>query len=143
MLMRILSFMILIPAAVHDIRKRELTWSVLAAAGALAIASSATALICGQWSLPELLMSLAPGGALLAMAFLSREGIGYGDGLLTLLIGPAFGWERMTAGILLAFFSSAVISVILLAAKRVGRRSCLPFVPFITLAMGVVSIALR
>ena len=79
----------------------------------------------------------------LTAAFLTREGIGYGDGILALLLGPVFGTEVMWAGLFLAFLLSALCSILLLACKKADRKTCLPFIPFLTSALGVVQFVFR
>ncbi|MCR4764019.1 MAG: A24 family peptidase [Lachnospiraceae bacterium] len=146
--------LLLTAASIRDIRKREIARWMLPAAGLLSLGSVLkTAVLAAQEiAAPEtdaaacvmsVLCALLPGAALLGLAFLSRESIGYGDGLLALCIGPLFGWEHMAGAICLAFFLSAMVSVALLAAKRADRSTQLPFVPFLTAAMGVMCVVLR
>ena len=137
------AYLLLVCAAIHDIRRREVMRWMLAAAAGLGIIAAVTGL-AGQTAEPvTLAVSLLPGGALLAAAFLTREGIGYGDGFLALLLGPVFGAENMMAGLFLAFLLSALCSIVLLALKRADRKTHLPFIPFLTSALGVVQLAFR
>ncbi|MCR5675562.1 MAG: prepilin peptidase [Lachnospiraceae bacterium] len=137
---------LMLVTSIRDIRKREIARWMFAAAGVLSTAaviieiagSADTGLTAGRT-----ILSLLPGIILLALGFLSKGGIGYGDGIFALLLGPVFGLERMATGICLAFFLSAVFSVILLVRKRVGRDSSLPFIPFFAAAMGVMLCVFR
>ncbi|GGL65399.1 prepilin peptidase [Modestobacter marinus] len=78
---------------------------------------------------------LAGGAAfavLLAMALISPSGLGMGDvklaGLLGLYLGW-LGWPVVVAGFFLGFLLQAVVGLTLLAARRVDRRTGLPFGP--------------
>ena len=65
-------------------------------------------------------------------AWVSPEGLGFGDvkllGLLGLVLGWA-GWDVLMAGVFVGLLVGALASLVLLAARRVGRRTALPFGP--------------
>jgi leader peptidase (prepilin peptidase)/N-methyltransferase len=81
-------------------------------------------------------------GAVVALLFalstlvLGRRGFGLGDAKLALscaaLLGYA-GWPSVVAGLMAAFLASAIVSLSLLAARRVRWSSHLPFGPFLVL----------
>lgn len=136
------AFAILTAASVRDMKKREVaTWMM----GAAFLVSAIACLIrTGTASGTEILLaagvSLLPGFALLAMAALFRDKMGFGDGLMALFFGPAFGVQRMVTGLFLAFFFSAIVSLVLIALKKAGRKSTIPFLPFLTAGMGVMQL---
>ena len=78
-------------------------------------------------------------------AAISPAGLGFGDvkllGLLGLLLGWA-GWGVLLAGVFLGLLTGAVVSLALLATRRAGWRTALPFGPpllvgaVLALAMG-------
>jgi len=67
-----------------------------------------------------------------AVAAVSPEALGLGDvkllGLLGLVLGW-FGWGLLLAGVFLGLLTGAVVSLVLLAARRAGWRTALPFGP--------------
>jgi leader peptidase (prepilin peptidase) / N-methyltransferase len=70
------------------------------------------------------------------LEFINPAGMGYGDVKLSGVIGMALawlGWPVLLLGAALAFVLSAVVSLILLALKRVTLKSTLPFGPFMLL----------
>ena len=137
----VLSYIITAAAAVLDIRKKELPWPVFAASGLVSAACMIRdAAGGGNWYTRPLL-SLIPGAALLALAFLSREAMGYGDGLYAMSVGPVFGMEAMFFGVFAAFFLCAVTSVFLLVFRKADRKSSLPYIPFLLAGMGVAGYA--
>jgi leader peptidase (prepilin peptidase)/N-methyltransferase len=42
---------------------------------------------------------------------------------------------------MIALFLSSILSIALLVAKKAGKKTTIPFLPFITLGMGVVTFA--
>ena len=85
-----------------------------------------------------------------AAAAISPEGLGFGDvkllGLLGLLLGW-FGWGVLLAGVFLGLLTGALVSLALLATRRAGWRTALPFGPplmvgaVLALALGATSLA--
>lgn len=71
---------------------------------------------------------------LLAIAIISKGGMGGGDIKLFAVIGIVLGWK----GVLLAFFLStligSIIGIIGLATKKIERKKPIPFGPFIVIA---------
>jgi leader peptidase (prepilin peptidase)/N-methyltransferase len=72
----------------------------------------------------------------LSTLVLGRRGFGLGDAKLALscaaLLGT-IGWGPVVLGLVLAFFSSGLVSVALLAARRVRWSTHLPFGPFLVI----------
>ena len=81
------------------------------------------------------------GAALLFLAFVTREEIGYGDGWLVLVMGMSLGLKFSFLSFLLALGISALVGGCLLIFRKVRRNYRLPFAPFL-LAGSVLSLAL-
>jgi leader peptidase (prepilin peptidase)/N-methyltransferase len=103
--------------------------AAVAAAGLLVDAA-----VLGTW--PALLRAalaaaVAFGLAALAAA-ISPAGLGFGDvkllGVLGLLLGWV-GWGVLLTGVFLGLLAGAVVSLVLLASRRVSWRSAVPFGP--------------
>jgi leader peptidase (prepilin peptidase)/N-methyltransferase len=83
-----------------------------------------------------LVRALAAAAAALAVASLgwlvSPQGLGLGDvkllGLLGLVLGW-FGWGVLLAGVFLGLLTGALVSLALLATRRAGWRTAIPFGP--------------
>jgi leader peptidase (prepilin peptidase)/N-methyltransferase len=92
------------------------------------------AAVLGSWT--ALVRAVLAGGAAVAVAIavaaVSPEGLGFGDvkllGLLGLVLGWA-GWGVLLAGIFLGLLTGALASLVLVAARRAGWRTALPFAP--------------
>ena len=74
-------------------------------------------------------------GVLGLIWLLSRgRGMGLGDVKLAPSLGATLGWlglQTALVGLVLAFVLGGVVSVLLLLARRVDRRSAIPFGPFL------------
>jgi leader peptidase (prepilin peptidase)/N-methyltransferase len=87
-------------------------------------------------------------GALGAFAVLTvlhvvaRGGLGYGDVRLGAMLGWFVAWEglrHVPVGLFLAFVSSAVVGLALIASGRASRRTAIPFGPFLAIG-GVLAL---
>ena len=70
-------------------------------------------------------------GFLGALAIVVRGGLALGDLYLVTPIGLMLGWPAIFSALFAAAFLSAGASLALLAARRVGMRSYIPFGPFL------------
>jgi len=79
----------------------------------------------------------ALGGAVSAIAFLGlagllvRGGVALGDIYLVAPIGLMLGWPQIFTALFVAALLSAVVGLLLLASRRAGLRSYIPFGPFL------------
>jgi leader peptidase (prepilin peptidase) / N-methyltransferase len=104
------------------------------------------AAVLGSWG--ELVRAAAAAAVTFLLAAgaaaISPAGLGFGDvkllGLLGLLLGWA-GWGVLLAGIFLGLLTGASVSLALLAIRRAGWRTALPFGPPL-LAGAVLALAL-
>lgn len=72
------------------------------------------------------------------------RGMGFGDVKLAPILGATLGWVAVASaivGLFLAFALGAIVGLALMAARRAGRRSALPFGPFLLVgsAIGLVA----
>ena len=80
----------------------------------------------------EALIGLVAGvGFLGALALVIRGGLAVGDLYLVAPIGLMLGWPAVFTALFAAAFLAAGTSLVLLAARRVGMRSYIPFGPFL------------
>ncbi|SNR77942.1 prepilin peptidase [Blastococcus mobilis] len=94
----------------------------------------ADAAVHGTWTaLVRALVAAAAAFAVAAgTAAITPDGLGFGDvkllGLLGLVLGW-FGWGVLLAGIFLGLLTGTLTSVVLVALRRAGWRTALPFGP--------------
>jgi prepilin signal peptidase PulO-like enzyme (type II secretory pathway) len=78
-------------------------------------------------------------GAVVAVGFIGlvglaiRSGIALGDLYLVVPLGLMLGWEGVLPAIFVAALASAATGLVLLATKRAGLKSYIPFGPFLVL----------
>lgn len=121
--------------SIQDIREKEVSLWKLKVYGILATAISIWKLFSPEDDLLvlifRLLAGLLPGIFLLILARITREAVGYGDGLILLFIGLSLGfWECIGiffAG-LLGIFLAAVLALLLFGRKKSLE---IPFIPFL------------
>ena len=66
-----------------------------------------------------------------ALALVIRGGLAVGDLYLVAPIGLMLGWPGIFTALFAAAFLAAGTSLVLLASRRVGMRSYIPFGPFL------------
>ncbi len=117
---------------------REITYTGIVLG---AVALSIAAVVIDE---PERIWMMALGAAIALLAMwliyaLSRGGMGDGDVRLVPLLGMYLGWLNpgiVLPGLFFGFIAGAVFGVAMMAIDRAGRRTALPFGPF--LALGTV-----
>lgn len=139
MIFIILMMLILIISAVYDIRNKTVSLPILIIAGTISLICGICQLFFNTTIYSEI-YSLLPGAFFLALSYLTKEQIGYGDGLMILFIGPVFGLINVLIGLCAAFVISALFSIALLIFKKAGKKTSLPFLPFLTAGMGAVCV---
>ena len=125
--MKLMTGLLLGGLAVVDFKQKKIPVLPVAAMGVLL-------LLFRLWNgveLRELATSLLPGAGLLLFARLSREAVGTGDGLVLLALGMGYGAEEILVMLFVALCLAAGLSVVLLVSKRAGRKSEIPFLPFL------------
>ncbi|ADG82599.1 prepilin peptidase [Thermincola potens] len=69
----------------------------------------------------------------LAIAVLSKGGMGGGDIKLAAMLGLWLGWQQAFLGFFLAFLSGTAVGIGLMATGQKSRKDAIPFGPFISL----------
>ena len=126
----------------------RVTWPAYAVCAAALLVDGA---VLGTWGalVRGLLAAAASFAVGVLAAALSPDGFGFGDvkllGLLGLVLGW-FGWGVLMTGVFLGLLTGALVSLLLLATRRAGWRTAIPFGPplltgaVLVLALGSVSL---
>lgn len=85
----------------------------------------------GMEPLMAVIGAMAAVGFLGALALVVRGGLAVGDLYLVAPIGLVLGWPAIFSALFAAAFLAAGTSIVLLAVRRVGMRSYIPFGPFL------------
>ncbi|MGY1736214.1 prepilin peptidase [Geodermatophilus sp. SYSU D00684] len=113
-------------------------------AGTVLLAGAAA--VTGEWPalLRAVLAAAAVFGVLLVMALVSPAGMGMGDVKLGAVLGLYLGWlgwPHVVLGLFAGFAVQAVLALGLMAVRRAGLRTELPFGPALLLGTGLVVLA--
>jgi leader peptidase (prepilin peptidase) / N-methyltransferase len=116
------------------------------AAAVCAVALTVDAAVTGSWgALLRAVLAAAVTGGVAALVWLAAPvALGLGDVKLLALLGLVLGWagwEVLLAGIFLGLLVGSIVSVALVATRRAGWRTALPFGPPL-LAGAVLALAL-
>ncbi|MDW4908291.1 A24 family peptidase [Streptomyces sp. ADMS] len=87
----------------------------------------------GDW-LTTLLGALLLGGAYFVLFLISPNGMGFGDVKLALGLGAVlgwYGWGSVVLGTFAGFLFGGLYGLALVIARRAGRRTSIPFGPFL------------
>ena len=120
-----------------DIKEKELPMSLFFIFGA---AGSVYQVLWKVYSIRELLYGVCVGGFFLLVGWLSREAIGYGDGLGLMVMGVYEGWRGMIPIIFGAFCFSSIYGIWRLIGYQDLKTDTMPFFPFLFLSFIGVSL---
>ncbi|MGC3004768.1 prepilin peptidase, partial [Streptomyces sp. G35A] len=123
--------------AVVDLRVRRLPDPLtLPFAGAALVLLGLVALVpehAGEWT-TALLGALALGAGYFVLFLINPNGMGFGDVKLALGAGAVlgwYGWPTVMLGTFAGFLSGALYGGALVVARRAGRKTAIPFGPFL------------
>ncbi|MEV4684773.1 A24 family peptidase [Streptomyces kurssanovii] len=136
----LVAWLVLVPfavlLAVVDVRVRRLPdhLTLPLAAGAVLLLGGAGLLpgAGGSWS-TALLGGVVLGGVYFVLFLIRPGGMGFGDVKLALSLGVVlgwYGWAVLFAGAFAGFLLGSLYGLGLIALRRAGRRSTIPFGPF-------------
>lgn len=117
----------LLELSIEDIRKKKLPLGIL---GIGFIGSVWYSFI--YKGLSGTLIGIIPGVSLIILSLLLPQSIGIGDGILAVIYGVVYGWQRACLWLMCGFLLVAVLGIYISLFRR-GKGSMLPFVPFLTL----------
>lgn len=89
--------------------------------------------ICREGGGVSMILGALPGLLLLATAFATKKA-GYGDGIVLLLLGIALGSRKSLLLFGVSLFLISICSLVLLAFRKAGRDTRIPFLPFLSVA---------
>ena len=138
---KVLALITLMVAAVMDIREKKILLSVPTVQMTFSVLYFLYLFSKGEESFGGLMLSLLPGAVLIALCLVTKQGIGLGDGLMVLSLGPLFGMNGILLVVFIAFMFSALAGGILLIFKRARIKSAMAFMPFLTIGVGVTGFA--
>lgn len=132
-----LALVLLCICSVFDIRKKELPLMILITGFLAALGTNMWYIYKGLETVSGIAESSLPGMLFLLLSFCTREKVGYGDGLMLIILGLFLGFFRCFLILCIGLIFLSVLALILLIFRKAGRNSRLPLIPFLTIGMGV------
>lgn len=125
-------FLFLFLCSAQDIREKRLSVKMLVLFGVLFLLLS---FAFDEIAWEERAQNMLPGMAALALAFLTKEQIGYGDAACLAVLGSVVADNILWGAIMGGLFLLSLCSVVLLIGKKAERKTTLPFIPFLAAGM--------
>lgn len=120
--------------SVEDIRRKEISsFSLLIMAFLALVLLTAS----GDWMKWQTLYRFLPGAVCLLLGWLTRESIGYGDGLVLLCMGGFMEAAQLIHTCIMAITLAGVAAILLLVVWHKQRKTELPFIPFLLVGYGI------
>lgn len=123
--------------AVFDIRKKEIPVILILIGIVFSFGINIWQIYDKNITIADAGASLIIGVFVICLSFCTRERIGYGDGLILIVSGLMLGFYQCFLGLCISLVFSSVCALFLLITHKAGKDSGLPFVPFLTVGMGV------
>lgn len=82
------------------------------------------------------ILSLLPGVIALVMAWITREAIGYGDGVVMLVLGLYLTFSQIVFLVMAAILFAGTVALLLLVIRKKSGKYRMAFVPFLAVAYG-------
>lgn len=113
---------------IFDVRSRMLPGRFLLASALTAFLFNA---LLRYQPLIEIFCGILPGGSFLVLGWMTKESVGYGDGIGILIMGMLLGGRRTLLIVTAACFLSAVYGIGRLLLKKGSFSDTMPFYPFL------------
>ena len=133
--MELAEFIFLSVGTYYDMKSRELPRGFFVVFGALAILLR---LCLPYYSFVRGLIGGCVGVTFLIVGYLSKQAIGYGDGLGLIILGIFEGWKGMVTVVIVAFLLAAIYGSWGIFGLKKSYKEVLPFYPFLLAAYLVV-----
>ncbi len=128
---------ILTALSLHDILRRKVPVWLLPCLFVPVITQIVMAAIAGEEigrSILIMLLGMIPGAALILVGVATRK-VGMADGIVLCMIGMLEGIRGAFVILALGSFVLSLVSMVLLAFKKVRKETGLPFIPFLGLGL--------
>lgn len=113
-----------------DLWRKKIPLWILAASGVGVTCVSVYGVLEKNMEGIPLLWSTIPGVGMIIAAVISKKA-GWADGVILSLLGALIGMQECAYSFTLSMLAISVVSLALLAAKRVNKNSKLPYLPFL------------
>ncbi len=137
-ILKIFMLLFLFVAALIDYRKKEIPVYLPIVGFVPAITIS---IIIKSLTLLEIALGIAIGVVVLLLGKITKQAIGYGDGVVLICTGAALGFAKNLVLLVISLIIAACIGALLMFLKRKKKKDSVAFIPFL-LSGYVATIAL-
>lgn len=127
-LKRVICILFLLIAACYDFRSKKVPWVFLC--GGIITAIILQCLDKNQ-NAADKIISYLPGAVLITVSWITRESIGYADGLGILTTGILMGGRHCLFVICISLCLVSLTGIVLLILKKADRNTRIPYFPFL------------
>ena len=121
----------LLAVSIFDYKEKAIPVLFLAAGEILVGADVVYNVIVGEVTWYQPVLGMMPGAVLLVLARITEK-MGYGDGIVLLMIGGITGYRGSLLVLCMGSFFASIFCVMLLAVRKVKKNSRIPYIPFLT-----------
>lgn len=120
---------------VFDIKRKKIPVYMLIILAAAGIISNFTV---GEFDIEKRIIAMLPGMILLIVSMITKQQIGYGDGMIILLMGLYIDIDDILSIVLSSFLLSSIAAIILMTVFKKKKNFEMAFSPFLLIGYGLV-----
>ena len=120
---------------VFDIKRKKIPVYMLIILAAAGIISNFTV---GELDIEKRIIAMLPGMILLIVSMITKQQIGYGDGMIILIMGLYIDIDDILSIVLSSFLLSSIAAIILMTVFKKKKNFEMAFSPFLLIGYGLV-----
>ena len=120
---------------VFDIKRKKISVYMLIILAAAGIISNFTV---GEFDIEKRIIAMLPGMILLIVSMITKQQIGYGDGMIILIMGLYIDIDDILSIVLSSFLLSSIAAIILMTVFKKKKNFEMAFSPFLLIGYGLV-----
>lgn len=120
---------------VFDIKRKKIPVYMLIILAAAGIISNFTV---GEFDIEKRIIAMLPGMILLIVSMITKQQIGYGDGMIILIMGLYIDIDDILSIVLSSFLLSSIAAIILMTVFKKKKNFEMAFSPFLLIGYGLV-----
>lgn len=125
--------------SVYDKRSLTLPGWLLGLGILLGLLCGIYRIINGQLVYQQWIMACLPGVLWIILSFATREQMGYGDGVVLLVLGSMTDTGATFSLLLVGLVVSCIYGIVVMVTGKGNRKTAIPFVPMLLLAYILVT----
>ena len=120
---------------VFDIKRKKIPVYMLIILAAAGIISNFTV---GEFDIEKRIIAMLPGMILLIVSMITKQQIGYGYGMIILIMGLYIDIDDILSIVLSSFLLSSIAAIILMTVFKKKKNFEMAFSPFLLIGYGLV-----